>query len=73
MSDIVIPDTEYKRFFDILQEMIKSGHAIEISDEPKKLQCGFAANKNRYLMKITGLKYAQRDGIDVSLYMNLKK
>ena len=67
-------DCSFKEFFDILKDALNNGQDVKKSDEPFLLKCGFIVDgSDRYLIKLKELKYAQRDGIDTSLYMDLQE
>ena len=68
----VIECNTYKDFFGAIEKAIKNNKTIIKNDDPKSLKCGVKIENTTYRMKIAQLKYAQKDGIDVSIYLNLK-
>lgn len=62
----------YKEFFEILQSALQSGDEVQRADKPHRLICGFTVGGNRYLMGLPKLKHAKENGVDISIYNNLK-
>lgn len=74
MCNAKIVEVDRKEFFKVLGESLTGSMSVKKMDDPANLKCGFLVDGvTNYLMHIAELRYAKKEGMDISAYLSLEE